>query len=107
MSYKNYKQLVKKDLKTDQDIELYLDIAIEDYFQTGDKGQFLSSLRLVSDIKGGFTKLSKETKLQREHLYTMLSGKGNPSFENIMKIIKAFGYDIVIRPHKVTNVQAA
>lgn len=98
MNYKDFRQLAKEDLKTDKDVQLYLDIAIEDYLNTQDKGQFLSALRLVSEIKGGLTKLSKETKLQREHLYTMLSKRGNPSFENIIKIIKAFGYKIVIRP---------
>lgn len=98
--YKDYKELVKNDLKTESNLRLYLNIAIEEYLQTGDKGQFLSSLRLASEIKVGLTELSKQTKLQREHLYTMLSKKGNPSFENIIKIIKALGYDLAIKPRK-------
>jgi len=100
MEYMDYKELVKKDLQTDKDLELYLEIAIEDYLETGDKGQFLSSLRLASEIRGGFTKISRKTNLQREHLYTMLSKRGNPSFENVAKIIKALGYDLIIKAHR-------
>lgn len=96
----NYKNLVKADIKTDKDLELFLKIAIEDYLKTQDKGQFLSSLRLASELKGGLTMLAKKTNLQREHLYTMLSKKGNPSFENIIKIIQALGYDVSIKPIK-------
>lgn len=103
MQFQNYKNLVKQDLKSEKDLKLYLSIAIKDYLATGDKGQFLSSLRLVSEIKGGLTKLAKETNLQREHLYKMLSDRGNPSFENIVKIIQALGYDIMIKAHGKTK----
>lgn len=100
MKYTDYKELVKEDIKTDKDLEIYLEIAMEDYLETGDKGQFLAALKLASEIKGGFTKLAKKTNLQREHLYTMLSKRGNPSFENIIKIIKALGYDLIVKSHK-------
>tara|TARA_Y100000389_G_C17461290_1_gene521931 strand:- start:1939 stop:2244 length:306 start_codon:yes stop_codon:yes gene_type:complete len=96
--YRDYKELVKEDLKTEKDLQLYLDIAVEDYLETGDKGEFLSSLRLASEVKGGLTKLSRKTNLQREHLYTILSKRGNPSFENVIKIIKALGYDLMLKP---------
>ena len=104
MNYRDYKDLVKEDIKTEQDLKKFLDIIIEEYFQTGDRGQFLSSLKLASEIKGGLTKLSKKTKLQREHLYIMLSQKGNPSFDNIAKIIKALGYEIMIKPSSESRV---
>ena len=58
MNYRDYKDLVKEDIKTEQDLKKFLDIIIEEYFQTGDRGQFLSSLKLASEIKGGLTKLS-------------------------------------------------
>ena len=39
----------------------------------------------------GMTQLSKETGITRDGLYKALSPTGNPSFDTVQKVIKAFG----------------
>jgi len=97
MSYVDYKELVKERINTKEKLQSFIDTALEDYLITGDKGTFLSSLRLASELQGGMTKLSRKTGLQREHLYTALSSKGNPSFDKVVKIIKELGFDIKLQ----------
>ena len=42
--------------------------------------------------------LARDTGLTREGLYKALSGEGNPSFATILKVAKALGLRIAIRP---------
>jgi probable addiction module antidote protein len=37
------------------------------------------------------TQLARETGIGRESLYKSLSGESNPSFDTIMKVVKALG----------------
>lgn len=39
----------------------------------------------------GMTQLSKETGITRDGLYKALSPTGNPSFDTVQKVVKAFG----------------
>ena len=39
----------------------------------------------------GMTQLSKETGITRDGLYKALSPTGNPSFDTVQKVIRAFG----------------
>ena len=39
----------------------------------------------------GMTQLAKETGITRDGLYKALSPTGNPSFDTVRKVIKAFG----------------
>lgn len=39
----------------------------------------------------GMTQLSKETGITRDGLYKALSPTGNPSFDTVRKVVKAFG----------------
>jgi probable addiction module antidote protein len=52
---------------------------------------FLLGLRHVIEANGGFTKLAKLSGLSREHLYTMLSAKGNPRITNLVEILNSLG----------------
>ncbi len=64
-------------------------------WETGDFKYFLKALKNVADALGGMQKLSKETQLARESLYTMLSDKGNPTLSSLEKVLHAFGVRIV------------
>lgn len=67
-------------------IDDYLSIALED----GDTKTVQLVLRDIARAHG-MTQLARETGLNRESLYKSLSREGNPSFENIAKIVKALG----------------
>ena len=72
----------------------YLNVALED----GDKELFLLALRNVAEARlGGMTKLAEATGLNRESLYRMLSGKGNPELKSLDKLLHALGLKIAVQ----------
>lgn len=87
------------DLKTDEDMVLYLDACISD--DPGDGSLIRSALGDIARAKG-MSKLSRDTGLAREGLYKALSADGNPEFTTIIKVINALG----IRLHAVPMIIA-
>jgi len=71
----------------------YLNAALED----GDKELFLLALRNVAEARlGGMSKLAVATGLNRESLYRMLSGKGNPELKSLDRLLHALGLKITV-----------
>lgn len=75
-----------KYLETETDIATYLNAALED----GDTSVIATALGDIARAKG-MTQLAKETGGSRDGLYKALSPTGNPSFDTVQKVIKAFG----------------
>ena len=73
-------------LETEADIAAYLNAALED----GDTSVIAAALGDIARAKG-MTQLAKETGITRDGLYKALSPTGNPSFDTVQKVIKAFG----------------
>lgn len=71
---------------TEGDIAAYLNAALED----GDISVIATALGDVARTKG-MTQLTKETGITRDGLYKALSPTGNPSFDTVQKVIRAFG----------------
>ena len=44
------------------------------------------------------SQLARDTGLTREGLYKALSGEGNPSFATVLKVAKALGLRLSIKP---------
>jgi len=75
-------------LKTEEDMELYLQACLE---EAGDDARFIAkALGNIARAKG-MSQLAKDTGLGRESLYKALSGEGNPSFGTILKVMRALG----------------
>ena len=71
----------------------YLNAALED----GDKELFLLALRNVAEARlGGMSKLAAASGLNRESLYRMLSGKGNPELKSLDRLLHALGLKLAI-----------
>jgi len=85
-------EIIQNELRTPEDQELYLKIAIEDYTETGDEIQLFLAIRQVVQAGIGFTALAKNTGLSRESLYKTLSGRGNPKLKTIQLILSELGY---------------
>lgn len=79
---------VVEHLKTDEDMVLYLEAAME---EAGDDAAFIA--KVLGDIARakGMTQLARDTGIGRESLYKALSGQGNPSFATILKVVHALG----------------
>ena len=84
----SYHEDLINDLKDPKCALGYLNACLEG----GDEGTFLLALRYVAEAQGGFVKLAKKTKLSREHLFRMLSKKGNPRFVSLKSLADAFGW---------------
>jgi len=71
----------------------YLNAAIEE----NDKELFLLALRNVAEARlGGMSKLAEASGLNRESLYRMLSGKGNPGLNSLDRVLHALGLKIAV-----------
>ncbi|QUY45128.1 addiction module antidote protein [Acaryochloris marina] len=82
-------------LKTDEDIQLYLEACVEE--AEDDPALIIHALGVVARAKN-MSQLSRETGLSREGLYKALSVDGNPTFAIVAKVTKALGFKLTIQP---------
>ncbi|MGP4712570.1 MULTISPECIES: addiction module antidote protein [unclassified Psychrobacter] len=80
-------------LKTDEDMQAYLQACIEE--SNNDAAFIAKALGNIARAKG-MSQLSKDTGLGRESLYKALSGEVNPSFDTIIKVVKALNLRLAI-----------
>ncbi len=78
-------------LKSDEDIQAYLDAVLE---EGGDDPSYVvHALGIIARAKN-MSQLARDTGLSREGLYKALSEEGNPTFATVIKIAKALGLQI-------------
>ena len=82
-------------LQTAEDIRVYIEVACED--DPGDGSLIRTALRDVARAQN-MSALAREIGVSREGLYKTLSPNGNPSFATIMRLTRALGMQVVIRP---------
>lgn len=80
-------------LKTDEDMQAYLQACIEE--SNNDAAFIAKALGNIARAKG-MAQLSKDTGLGRESLYKALSGEVNPSFDTVIKVVKALNLRLAI-----------
>jgi hypothetical protein len=90
------KDYLKEQLKDDDYVKEYINAALELYFEDHNKELFLVSLKGIIQAKGGVTEFSKHSHINRQHIYRMLSDKGNPSFKNIGSLLIALGLKLQV-----------
>ncbi|MBK8453314.1 MAG: addiction module antidote protein [Thiofilum sp.] len=82
---------VVEHLKTEDDMQAYLDACVEE----GDSALIAAALGDIARARG-MSRLAREAGLSREALYRSLSGEGNPEFSTILKVVKALGLKLTI-----------
>ena len=83
-------------LKTPADIAEYLIAAFE---EAGDDAAYMAHvIGVAARAHGGMTKLAKQTGISRAGLHKALSKDGNPSFDTIVKTMRALGVRLVPQP---------
>ena len=80
---------VVEHLKTKEEREAYLNAAFED----GDASVIAAALGDIAKAEG-MSKVAKRTGLGRESLYKALSPDGNPALSTILKVIRAFEFNL-------------
>ena len=78
-------------LKTDEDIQAYLDAVLEE--GGDDPAYIIHALGIIARAKN-MSQLARDTGLSREGLYKALSEEGNPTFATVTKVAKALGLQI-------------
>lgn len=82
---------VAEHLRTPEEMAAYLEACLE---EAGDDAAFIA--KALGDIARayGMTAIAQESGLSRESLYKALSGDRNPSFDTILKVVKALGLSL-------------
>jgi probable addiction module antidote protein len=60
---------------------------------------FLIALRKIA-MDRGFTRFSRDTNVDRAHLYLTLTQSGNPRLSTFYRIINALGFTLLAKPKK-------
>ena len=82
---------VAEHLRTPEEMAAYLNACIEE--ANGDAAFIAKALGDIARAQG-MTKIANETGLSRESLYRSLDGEHTPSFDTILKVIKALGLQL-------------
>ena len=80
-------------LKTEEDMQAYLQVCIDE--SNGDAAFIAKALGNIAKAKG-MAQLSRDTGLGRESLYKALSGDVKPSFDTVIKVVKALNLRLTI-----------
>jgi probable addiction module antidote protein len=89
---KAYQEYLIESLRDLREAEEYLNAALEEE----DPELFLLALRNVAEAQGGVAQLAEKTKLNRESLYKMLSGRGNPELRSLDALLHAMGFRLAV-----------
>jgi probable addiction module antidote protein len=82
-------------LKTEEDMQLYLEACLE---EAGDDPTLIvHALGVIARAKN-MSQLSRVTGISREGLYKALSPEGNPTFSTVAKVVKALGFKLTVEP---------
>lgn len=87
----SYHEGLIRDLTNPEEAAAYLNAALED----GSREVFLLALRDIAEAKG-MARMSRASRLNRENLYRMLSGKGNPEFTSLSAILESAGLRLAV-----------
>jgi probable addiction module antidote protein len=82
-----------------EEIDDYINLIFEEYAEDGNTGALLSSLRVLSRVKG-VSKIAEESGLSRKGVQKALSENGNPALSSINAIMRAMGYRLT--PQKLS-----
>ena len=95
MSYPSsvsYEDGLRESLKDPLEAEAYLNAALED----GSQEVFLLALRHVTEAFG-MSEVARESALNRENLYRMLSVQGNPQLSSLNSLLRSLGLRLTVK----------
>ncbi|NJM75901.1 MAG: putative addiction module antidote protein [Acaryochloridaceae cyanobacterium RU_4_10] len=91
-NYRTLSEITEDYLRKHPDeIDDYITVLFDEYADSGDAAALLSSLRIVSRVKG-VSQIAEVSGLSRKGLQKALSENGNPQFSSVNAILNAMGY---------------
>jgi probable addiction module antidote protein len=97
MTIKTYPFNVYDELKTEKDIEMFVEASIEEAKNDSDPSALAHCLEIAARAQG-MLEVSRKTGLNRAGLYRSLKKGGNPTIATFGKIANALGYRITLVP---------
>lgn len=91
----SYDAGLQEDLVDPVEAAAYLNAALED----GNQEVFLMALRDVAKAHG-LTRLARETSLNRENMYRILSDEGNPQLSSLKVLLDSLGLRLAVEPKR-------
>lgn len=79
-------------LRSEEEIQLYLN----EVFKEDDVDLILSALGDIAKARN-MSQIAREAGVSREGLYKALSGKGNPTFSTVLKVMKALNLSFEVK----------
>ena len=83
-------------LKSDEDIKLYLNASLKDYLEDGDFNSFYRTLEIAIKAKDTISGFAKKVGISRTHLYSLFKTKKEPKFSTIIKIFQELGFELEV-----------
>jgi probable addiction module antidote protein len=95
---------LKELLKDPLEAANYLRVAYGD----PDKRVFLLALKDVIEARASISKIARLAKLDRRHLYVMLSKDGNPEWFSVNRLLNVLGIQLSFEPKhpRITKIAA-
>ncbi|NET40036.1 MAG: putative addiction module antidote protein [Cyanothece sp. SIO1E1] len=81
-------------LKTEEDIQLYLEACLEE--ADDEPALIIHALSVIARARN-MSELARDAGLSREGLYKALSPGGNPTFATVAKVAKALGLKLTVQ----------
>jgi len=91
----DYDAGLHEDLCDPGEAAAYLNAALED----GSQDVFLMALRDVAKARG-LARLARETALNRENMYRILSEEGNPQLSSLKALLDSLGLRLAVEPKR-------
>lgn len=85
-----------------EEVDDYITVLFEEYAMSKDTAALMSSLRIVSRVKG-VSKTADTAGMTRRGLQKALSENGNPEFASVNAIMNAMGYRLA--PQRIDVLQ--
>lgn len=79
-------------LRSEEEIQLYLNEVLKE----ADVDLILSALGDIAKARN-MSQLAREVGVSREGLYKAFSGKGNPTFSTVLKVMKALNFTFEVK----------
>lgn len=90
--YQKFQDYLVEKLRSKREAKAFLDAAMHAFEEDGDMEAFLLALRYLAEANGGVSELSQKSRLNRQNLYKILSGKTMPKFDTTLSIVNSLGY---------------
>lgn len=95
MAIKTYPVDIAAELKTDEDIDSFIEASIEEAKNDTDPKYLIHALETAARARG-MLKTANDADVDRASLYRILSGETDPRASTLAKIANVFGYRLTL-----------